>query len=229
MNLPLKTSSKRAPRIRTRATGRLRSRFAAWQLPSDMGPILPWHIAPWGWSSDGWSLFARPARLFELGARWTRLDPDLIAHIRRSALKLSDRGFAEFVRLLTKDEYCAPEVLAELARTPAFRRRLRDRGFLPTKAKDGSSVTPSQRGYRQVVSKLGIELSKPVPKECPLRRVVRIGRRRPGTHEISLTRQELHDRVCTTPVVRLAPKWGLSDQGLHKACRRLRIPRPPRG
>ena len=46
---------------------------------------------------------------------------------------------------------------------------------------------------------------------------------------ISLTRQELYDRVWAEPVDTLAKEFGLSNVGLGKACRRHNIPVPPRG
>jgi hypothetical protein len=46
---------------------------------------------------------------------------------------------------------------------------------------------------------------------------------------ITLTRQELYDRVWATPIDTLAKQFGLSGRGLGKLCARCRIPVPPRG
>lgn len=46
---------------------------------------------------------------------------------------------------------------------------------------------------------------------------------------IKLTRQELYERVWTTPVSRIAPGLGISDVGLRKICQRYEIPLPPVG
>jgi hypothetical protein len=46
---------------------------------------------------------------------------------------------------------------------------------------------------------------------------------------ISLTREELYERVWSEPMSSLSPKFDLSDVGLAKICRKMRIPRPPRG
>jgi hypothetical protein len=43
------------------------------------------------------------------------------------------------------------------------------------------------------------------------------------------TRQELYDLVWTTPMVKLAREFGLSDVGLRKTCVRHQIPTPPLG
>jgi hypothetical protein len=44
-----------------------------------------------------------------------------------------------------------------------------------------------------------------------------------------LTRQELYDLVWSTPIVRHAKEFGLSDVGLRKTCVRYQVPTPPPG
>jgi hypothetical protein len=44
-----------------------------------------------------------------------------------------------------------------------------------------------------------------------------------------MKREELYERVWTTPMSSLAKEFGLSDQGLAKKCRKHQIPRPPVG
>jgi integrase len=48
-----------------------------------------------------------------------------------------------------------------------------------------------------------------------------------GVHRF--TREKLHELVWSEPVSTLAAKYGISDVGLSKACRRAGIPLPPRG
>ena len=43
------------------------------------------------------------------------------------------------------------------------------------------------------------------------------------------TRQELYDLVWTTPLGKLAKRYGLSDVGLRKICVKHDIPTPPLG
>lgn len=50
-----------------------------------------------------------------------------------------------------------------------------------------------------------------------------------NTNASTLTRQELYDLVWSTPMRALAPKFGLSDVGLAKICKKNNIPRPPVG
>ena len=44
-----------------------------------------------------------------------------------------------------------------------------------------------------------------------------------------ITRIELYEQIWDTPISLLAKKYGISDVGLAKICRRMDIPRPPRG
>lgn len=79
---------------------------------------------------------------------------------------------------------------------------------------------------RQVLSRVGIQLPKPkrwIPRE------VWIGFWRPDGRQIRLSRVDLFERIWSVPVETIAKEWGLSGRGLAKACRRLRIPVPPRG
>jgi hypothetical protein len=46
---------------------------------------------------------------------------------------------------------------------------------------------------------------------------------------VKLTREELYERVWAEPMKNLAPHYGLSDVGLAKTCKRLRVPVPGRG
>ena len=50
-----------------------------------------------------------------------------------------------------------------------------------------------------------------------------------GTENITLTREKLYDLVWTEPMSTLAKKFGISDVGLAKICKRLQIPRPEQG
>jgi hypothetical protein len=56
-----------------------------------------------------------------------------------------------------------------------------------------------------------------------------VARRRVDTMSITLTRQELYDRVWAEPVDTLAKEFRLSNVGLGKACRRHNLPVPARG
>lgn len=48
-------------------------------------------------------------------------------------------------------------------------------------------------------------------------------------NNIKLERKKLYKEVWAVPMSRLAPKYGLSGNGLKKICKKLNIPVPPRG
>lgn len=50
-----------------------------------------------------------------------------------------------------------------------------------------------------------------------------------STLKITISREELYDKVWTTPIHKLSTEFGLSDVGLGKVCRRHQIPVPGRG
>jgi hypothetical protein len=50
-----------------------------------------------------------------------------------------------------------------------------------------------------------------------------------GDKSVKLTRQELYQEVWTDPASKVAMKYGMSDVGLAKICKRNSIPRPPLG
>jgi uncharacterized protein YutD len=47
--------------------------------------------------------------------------------------------------------------------------------------------------------------------------------------KIIFKREELYARIWTVPIVRLSKEFGISDVALAKICKKLIIPRPPRG
>jgi len=51
---------------------------------------------------------------------------------------------------------------------------------------------------------------------------------KPGK-EVVLTREQLYERVWSTPMRQLAAEFGLSDVGLAKVCKRHKVPKPMRG
>jgi len=83
-----------------------------------------------------------------------------------------------------------------------------------------------------MLKKTGIEgpkVEREKRQRPPLHRTVWIGSKRQSGRELRLDRRGLFDHMWSEPVSTVAPWWGLSDQGLRKACRRLKIPVPPRG
>src|SRR5208283_4472835 len=96
-------------------------------------------------------------------------------------------------------------------------------GFIPSLPDESRNrytnlYQPRPTRSREVLSKFGVEVPKPVPR---LRRTVEVGAWRRDGREIRLDRAALFDRVWSDPVEKLAKEWALSGRGLAKACRRL--------
>ena len=209
-------------------------------LPREVSAVVAAHIPGRGigFLFSGRSPSVYPLRrLFELGMRWTSGTNEEIANVRRSLLRTTDDLFGETLKLLTKGDHCAPEILRELARTPAFQRKMVEAGFMPRPTEDHQKWQHRRQiRSNEVLSKCGLGRPgrnrsgaagrTPAPS---LPRVVRVGYHNRSGREVRLTRRDLFERVWSTPTTQLAAEWGLSDQGLAKVCRRLRIPRPQRG
>ena len=49
------------------------------------------------------------------------------------------------------------------------------------------------------------------------------------SERVKLSREELYDLVWSEPVTRIGAKFGVSDVAIAKICKKLNVPRPPRG
>lgn len=196
-------------------------------LPKDVASVIEHHLLwlSFDFGYRSWRSLYPLRHVFEVGARWESSTPDEIARLRRSVLKTSRDTFVDLMKLLTTRDYCSPEILHELARTPAMRRRMKEVGFIPSSPDDpGRPSRHRPTRSREVLKKCGVELPKP-----PLPTIVRIGPWRRDGRKIQLDRPGLFELVWSKPVSRVAKEWGLSGRGLSKACRRLNVPTPPRG
>lgn len=201
-------------------------------LPKDSGRVVTLQLARANWPFHDHRPVEALRALFAAGVRWNTSPVQEIANARRDLLRCADYLFADLMKLLTTADYCSREVLTELARTPSMRERMKRVGLI--------SVTPHSRSAfdrvrparaRKVLAKLGVERAKPKAEKLPARLypTERIGAWRRDRRELRFDRPALFERVWTVPVETLAKEWGLSGRGLAKACRRLRIPVPPRG
>ena len=209
-------------------------------LPRNVGAVIESQLSWMTFSMLDWGSTSAIRLLFEKGARWDSDTNEQIGVIRRHMLKMSDYRFVDVVRLFAEDDYCSSDVLKELGRTPSIRTRMKKVGFIPSEAdRSGRYHRPRPPRSKEVLAKFGIELPKPKKAKSKeqehsegsigLPHTVEIGLRRPNGREVRLDRAALFELVWSKPVMELAAEWGLSDRGLGKACRRLKIPVPPRG
>lgn len=201
------------------------------KLPNDPARVIASHVARIRYRFGGRPVEALRT-LFAAGLQWQQASAEEIASVRRDLLRCGDGDFVDVMRLLAANDHCAKEVLSELARTSSIRERMKKIGLIPETPSARSAFDQSRPGRaREMLDKLGIDRPKlKVTKPLPvLYRTERIGTWRHGSIEIRLDRRTLFERVWTVPVEQLASEWGLSGRGLAKACKRLRVPVPPRG
>ena len=201
-------------------------------LPKDAGRVIALQLARANWPFHDHRPVEALRALFAAGVRWLASPVQEIAYARRDLLRCGDYLFADLMKLLATADHCSREVLTELARTPSMRERMKRVGLIPATPHSRSAfdrVRPARA--REVLDKLGFERPKPRAQKPPARLypTERIGGWSRDGREIRLDRSALFERVWTVPVEKLAKEWGLSGRGLAKACRRLRIPVPPRG
>jgi ankyrin repeat protein len=199
--------------------------------PRDTGAVIRHQVWWAGFSSEPWSRIEALRRLFEIGARWTQSSKDEIASVRWSLLKGSDSTFIDLMKLMATQDYCSPDLLRAVARTPAFQGRMKKVGFFPLSPDDPKrfhQLRPTRS--REVLQKFGVEIPQPRKTAAPpVPRSVWIGPWSSNGKEIRIDRAALFKRVWSQPVATLAEEWGLSGPGLKKVCRRLQVPVPPRG
>jgi hypothetical protein len=100
--------------------------------------------------------------LFEAGVRWRTGSPEEIGQARRDILRTDDWTFLSVVKLLATDNYCSDEVLTELARTSAIRKRMRKLELIPATPTGRSEFDRSRpTRAREVLARFGIEVRKP--------------------------------------------------------------------
>lgn len=100
-------------------------------LPRDPGKVISLQLARAGWPFHDFRPSETLRALFEAGIRWRTSPVQEIANARRNLLRCSDYVFSELMRLLTAEDHCSSEILAELARTPSIRQRLKKVGLIP--------------------------------------------------------------------------------------------------
>lgn len=208
-------------------------------VPEDADAVIRRHLWEvcfnFGRTYSNWSSLTALRRLFEVGLRWEESSKEDLGNTRRLLIKARDQTLIDAMKLLATKDYCAPEIRYELARTKAIRRRMKEVGFIPSDDKRNrrsrhARARPTRS--REVLKKFGVGISKKSKrktKKKPLPQAVHIGRWRAPGRGIRMDREELFERVWSTPLYKLAEEWGLSGTGLRKACRRLQVPTPGRG
>lgn len=181
------------------------SRLVYWldlSVPRDLTKILSWHF--W-WLEDRSPNTYRGTGVIEAvlkcGVRWDERDPERLARIRRSLLKIGDYHLKTILHRLERPEVCAPETYQELVRTPKMHGRL-----------------------------LSLDLKKKPITESEKRKAEREKRTNTMRRLLcDYDRAALYEQVWSQPVLTVAKTYGVSGVRLGKVCRLLHVPVPPRG
>lgn len=79
------------------------------------------------------------------GKRWEHAEKDVLADMRRNLLRASDWALENFLRELSRPEFCSPEIFHELTRTPTMQKRMLEMRLIKPPVKPVSKVEKERR------------------------------------------------------------------------------------
>jgi hypothetical protein len=148
--------------------------------------------------------------LMKHGATWKPDGARQMDSIRRTLYRADPELTVDVIELFVKNRCCAEETLQHLIRTPRMRQHF---GLCEKKLR-----------------RLGLDLRSPQEKaeQAKVEAAQRLSTRR-DYYSSRYNRDQLYEEIWVEPVRIVAKKYGLSNTGLAKACRILKIPRPGLG
>ncbi len=165
------------------------------------------------WSAK-WDL----ERIFRLGGGLRSLSEFTLRRLRKRLKSLARDEARRWLRLLQK--HMDPTAFLLLVGHPTFIEDYRDWGL---KRKHVEDLAQGHIGSKAAAAKarraLKAEKERPPRIQIPWNRA----------DHVRITREELYELVWSTPIVTASKRYGLSDNGLRKICRKLDVPTPPRG
>jgi hypothetical protein len=153
--------------------------------------------------------------LAQHGAVWRPNDAYAVNSLRRTLFECDPAVTTELLKIFKANEACSEETSTKLLRTPRMKLHLapvesRLPRWTPKKTQSrGESDRPDDSDARK---------RKPFEPSAPSYALLR-----------KYNREVLYEEVWARPMQTLAAKYGISDVGLAKACRKLRVPLPGRG
>jgi Ankyrin repeats (3 copies)/Ankyrin repeats (many copies) len=147
--------------------------------------------------------------LLEKNALWRPDNADELQSVRRHLYECEPDVTLEIVQLLTKHKACFPDTLHDLLRTPAMKKHL------------SSEATRFVRlGYdvRTAEQKAQEKRQKEASRKWLLKDLM-----------TKYNREKIYEEIWSEPIQHVAKRYGISDVGFAKVCRKLSIPRPGRG
>jgi hypothetical protein len=155
-------------------------------------------------------------KLVEHGALWRPDSTTGMNDVRRTLYQCEPTVTVELIRILKKHESCSEDTVQELLRTPRMRQHLTSQENKlprwPNRKDIGNSNENGKAGS------LSTHKTKMAQSLSPFYALMR-----------RYNRETLYDEVWTQPMQKLSGKYGISDVGLAKVCRKLGVPLPGLG
>jgi len=147
--------------------------------------------------------------LLERGALWRPDDARQVAEVRRSLYDCEPDVTLEFVERLVKHAACTQDTIHDLLRTPAMKKHLmpevRKFGLMGFDIRTKEQKTEDERreeAYRKWI--LRDLMSR-------------------------YNREKIYEEIWAEPIMHVAKRYSISDVGLGKICKKLKIPKPGLG
>jgi len=147
--------------------------------------------------------------LLQSGALWRPDNGYEVNSVRRSLLECEPDVTLELVERLVKHRACTQETLHDLLRTPAMRRHL-----IPVAKRIGWKGFDVRTAEQKAVD----ERQRVIFQQAALRELAS-----------RYDREKIYEEIWSEPIQHVAKRYGVSDVGLAKVCKKLNIPRPGRG
>jgi hypothetical protein len=153
--------------------------------------------------------------LVEHGAVWRPNDAYAVNSLRRTLFECDPAVTTELLKILKAREACSEETAAKLLRTPRMKLHLAP---VENRLPRWATKKAQNRGESDRSDGTEARTQKPLEPSAPSYALLR-----------KYNREVLYEEVWAQPMQTLAAKYGISDVGLAKGCRKLRVPLPGRG
>ena len=151
--------------------------------------------------------------LVKHGAIWQPDDSRQMDYIRRGLYEVNPEVTVDLLELFVKTKCCSSETIQSLLRTPRIRQHLKPHEQRLLRLRLDLRTT------REKAEQARVEAEQAQAKTT----------RQAYVLASRYNRERLYEEVWSEPVLAVAKKYGLSDVGLAKICKKLNVPRPGLG
>jgi hypothetical protein len=153
--------------------------------------------------------------LVDRGALWKPDSANRVNELRRTLFQCDPTVTVELIRILKKHESCSDESIQDLLSSLRMRQHLGSQGSKLAKWFKKKDIRNGNNNRASISFSLRAKNSESVSPSFALMR--------------RYSRETLHDEVWAQPMQKLSKKYGISDVGLAKVCRKLGVPLPGLG